>query len=151
MPNLFRSPDGRIWKPGEVLRLTLADGSTSEGIWAGSATEERLDWWLGKPGNQLGQTDEVTAIAVKAEDTGEMIWGDAPAGARLFFVLEGMEPGKTYRLAKMVTTATTSAQAAYFRHGRFALFGEFESGGRLRRMEASDPIGASPRAQPELF
>ena len=151
MPNLFRSRDGKIWKPGEVLRLTLADGSAGEGTWAGSATEERLDWWLGKPGNQLGQTEEIAAIALKAEDNGEMIWGDAPVGSRLFFVLEGAVAGKTYRLAKMVTAATTPAQAAYFRHGRFALFGEFDAQGRVRRMTAPDPIGASPRAQPELF
>jgi len=53
----------------------------------------------------------------------EMIWGDAPPNARLFFVLVP-EPGKSYRLAKMVTTAATSPpQKAPFRHDRSALFG----------------------------
>src|SRR4051794_13058148 len=108
MPNLYRTPDGSERKPSTSLSFQLADGSIVEGIWAGSATEEKLDWWLRKRGNQLVQSELVAAIAVKAADSGEIIWGDAPDGARLIFVLEALPPDKNYRLAKMVTTAANS-------------------------------------------
>ena len=105
MPNLYRTLDGHERKPSTPLPFQLADGSLVEGIWAGSAMEEKLDWWLRKAGNELVQSEVVAAIAVKADDNDEIIWGNAPAGARLLFVLEAPPPGKNYRLAKMVTTA----------------------------------------------
>ena len=73
MPHLFRTLDGKQWKPSQPIHLTLADGTKVEGIWAGSAQEEKLAWWLRKPGNILAQTDEVAEIAVKAEDTNKLI------------------------------------------------------------------------------
>ena len=66
MPHLFRTLDGTQWKPGQPIPLTLADGTTAHGVWAGSAQDEKLAWWLGKPGSDLGQTEEVAEIAVIA-------------------------------------------------------------------------------------
>lgn len=152
MPNLFRTLDGKIWKPKDSLPLTLPDGTTVEGIWAGSATEERLrDTWLRPAGNQLTQSEMVAAVASKADDDDEIIWGDAPAGARLFFVLTAREPGKDYRLAKLVTTAATPAQSAYFRHDRASLFGELEPNGSLAKIPPLTPPPPAPPAQGELF
>lgn len=120
MPNLFRTLDGQVWKASSALPLTLADGSAIEAIWAGSAKAETLqEKWLSRAGTQIAQSEIITAIASKADDDGEMIWGDAPQNARLFFVVVP-EPGKGYRLAKLVTTAATPAQEAYFRHDRSA-------------------------------
>ena len=151
MPNLYRTSDGTEQKPSIPLSFQLADGQMAEAIWAGSATEEKLDWWLRKPGSELAQSEPVAAIASKADDDDEMIWGDAPAEARLIFILEPPVPGKNYRLAKMVTTAATPAQTAYFRHDRFALFGTLQGDGSLRRIPAPEPPAPRGPVQRELF
>ena len=151
MPNLYRTSDGSERKPSTPLSFQLADGSTVEGIWAGSATEEKLDWWLGKAGNQLAQSEPVIAVAVKADDNGEIVWGDAPNGARLIFVLEAPPPGKNYRLAKMVTTSANPAQVAYFRHDRFSLFGTLQPDSTIRKIPPLTPPPPKPPAQGELF
>jgi hypothetical protein len=151
MPNLFRTTVGQERKPGPVIQFELADGSAVEAIWAGSATEEKLDWWLRKPGSQLAQSEPVAAVASKADDDGELIWGDAPNGTRLLFVIEAAPPGKSYRLAKMVTTAATLAQRAYFRHERSALFGRLNSDGSIQRILPCPPPKPTGPAQGELF
>jgi len=151
MPNLFRTPDGHAWKASDEIPLTLADGTKVSGIWAGSAMEEKLDWWLRPFGNQLTQSEVISEIAVKADDTKEMIWGAAPPEARLFFVLEAMAPGKNYRLAKMVTTAATPAQVAYFRHERFSLFGKLGPDGSPGKIAPLPPPPPLPKTQGELF
>jgi len=153
MPHLFRTPDGAEWKPSHPVPLTLADSTKVEGIWAGSAQEEKLRWWLGKPGHELAQTAEVSAIAVKGEKTKQLRWGDAPPGARIFFVLEAPTIGKSgtpYRLAKMVTTAATPGQAGYFDDERFSLFGTFNSDGTIAKIPPLPPPSDSPR-EGELF
>jgi len=152
MPHLFRTPDGTVWRPGAPVSLTLADGAPVEGIWAGSATAEKLAWWL-RPaaGSHLAQTPEIAAVASKADDTGEIIWGDAPAGGRLLFVVQAVGAGKNYRLAKMVTTAATPPQIAYFRHERSALFGRLNADGGIREIPPLDPPLPILPAQPELF
>jgi hypothetical protein len=123
-----------------------------EGIWAGSATEEKLrDTWLRPAGNQITQSTVVAAVASKADDDDEIIWGDAPAGARLFFVLTARQPGKDYRLAKLVTTAATPAQIAYFRHDRASLFGYLKPDGHIAKIPPLIPPPPKPRAQGELF
>ena len=151
MPHLFRTLNGKLWKPSHSVSLTLADGTKVEGIWAGSATEEKLGWWLRKPGSELGQTEEVSEIAIKAEDNGEIIWGAAPVGARLFFVVEASPPGKNYRIAKMVTCAANPAQVAYFRHGRFSLFGTLKPNGTIEKISPLPPPPPDVPAQRDLF
>ncbi|MBL9144421.1 MAG: hypothetical protein JNM99_12150 [Verrucomicrobiaceae bacterium] len=154
MPHQFRTVDQRVWKASQAIVLWRADGSRVEGIWGGSATEERLDWWLRKPGNELTQTDEIAAVAVRDDESKEVRWGDAPQGARLFFVLEAPVIGKSgeaYRLAKMVTTAATSAQASYFCDDRFALLGRFNSEGLISRMQPLAPPPLQRPIQGELF
>lgn len=151
MPHFFRTADDKLCKASHPISLTLADGTPVEGIWAGSAQEEKLTWWLRKPGNELAQTGEVAEIAVKAEDTNKINWGRAPEGARLIFVLEAPTVGKTghtYRLAKMVTTAATPAQIAYFRDERFSLFGTLKPDGTIARIP---PLPPPPPEQGELF
>lgn len=91
MPHLFRTTDGRLWKASQTVVVTRADGTKLEGVWGGSAREERLDWWLSEPGSELAQTDEVAEVAVRDDDTKEVVWGPAPAGARIFFVLKAPE------------------------------------------------------------
>ncbi|MDR3401042.1 MAG: hypothetical protein P4L99_00980 [Chthoniobacter sp.] len=151
MPNLFRTLDGTIWKASAPVSLTLADGTAVQETWAGSAKEETLDEkWLSRGGSQIAQSEIIAAIASKADDDGEMIWGDAPPNARLFFVL-APEPGKSYRLAKMVTTAATPAQQAHFRHHRSALFGYLQPDGSMVRIPPLDPPPPPPPAQGELF
>ncbi len=151
MPNLFRTAEGIERKPGPLIPFELPDSRIVEAIWAGSATEEKLDWWLQKPGSELAQSEPVIAVASKADDDGELIWGDAPAGARLFFVIEAQATGKSYRLAKMVTTAATPAQAAYFRHDRAALFGHLRANGGIHRIAPPTPPKPLGPAQRELF
>jgi hypothetical protein len=151
VPHLFRTRDGIERKPSTPIPLQLADGSSAEGVWAGSATDEKLGWWLRKAGNQIAQGEPVGAIASKADDNGEMIWGDAPNGARLIFVLEASPPGKNYRLAKLVTVAATSSQVAHFRHERFALFGTLEPDGNIKRIPPLNPPPPPPPDQGELF
>jgi hypothetical protein len=151
MPNLYRTLEGDERKPGPRLSFQLADGQVVEGIWAGSATEEKLPWWLRQPGNQLAQSEPVAAFAVKADDDGEILWGDAPPGARLIFVLEAPQTRKNYRLAKMVTTAAQPAQVAYFRHERSVLFGTLQADGSIRRMPPLTPPAPRGPAQRELF
>jgi len=121
-----------------------------EGIWAGSAQVEKLKWWLSKPGHDLAQTDEVAAIAIRGERSGEVRWGDAPNGAKMFFVLEAptqSKAGQPYRLAKMVTTACTPEQAAYFEDERFALFGVLNPDGTVAKIPPLPP----PAGPKDLF
>lgn len=154
MPNLYRTLDGQERKPGTLLTFQLADGTIIQGVWAGSAMEEKLDWWLRKPGHPLAQSEAVAAVATKADDNGEIIWGDAPANARLLFVLEAPALGKAgqlYRLARMVTTAATPAQVAYFRHDRSSLFGNLQPDGTIQKIPALTPPPPAPPAQGELF
>lgn len=151
MPHLFRNLDGKLWKPGEPVFLTLADGTKVEGVWAGSAREDKLARWLRAPGNELAQTEEVSEIAIKADDTKETIWGAAPAGARLLFVLEPPPTGKNYRLAKMVTTAATPAQVIHFRHERFSLFGILKPDGTIAKIPPLPPPSPEHPTQGELF
>ncbi len=154
MPHLFRALDGTLWKPGQSIPLTLAGGTKVSGIWAGSAQEEKLAWWLRQPGSDLAQSEEVAEVAVRADDTGEIAWGAAPAGVRLFFVVEAPRQAKTgesYRLAKMVTAAATPAQVAYFRDERFSLFGTFNADGAIARIPPLAPPPVKPPAQGELF
>jgi hypothetical protein len=113
----------------------------------GETLEEK---WLCKAGTQLAQSEIISAFASKADDNDEMIWGDAPANARLLFVLVP-QPGKSYRLAKMVTTAATSAQHAHFRHPRSALLGYLRPDGSIVRIAPIDPPPPPPPAQRELF
>ncbi|QIF03139.1 hypothetical protein [Roseimicrobium sp. ORNL1] len=156
MPHLFRTHDGTEWKPGKPMPLTLADGTQVEGVWAGSAQVEKLSWWLGKHGHDLAQTDEVAAVAVRGEQTGIERWGDAPSGTRLFFVLEAPKVGKSgqaYRLAKLVTTASTEAQTKYFDDERFSLFGNFNTDGTIAKIPSlPPPSGPEDMRRPgELF
>ena len=151
MPNLYRTLDGHERKPGQPLPFQLASGALVEAVWAGSATEEKLEWWLRKAGSQLGQSEQVAAVASKADDDGEIIWGEAPAGAKLLFVLEAPPPGKNYRLAKMVTTAASPAQAVYFRHDRSSLFGTLQRDGMIRKIPPLAPPPPLRPAQGELF
>lgn len=150
MPNRFRTLDGDEQGPGP-LRFYRADGSTVDGRWAGSAQDEKLAWWLRKPGSELVQSEAIAAVGSEADDDEELIWGDAPAGARLLFVLEGAPLGKDYRLAKMVTTAANAAQAAYFRHERSALFGTLQPDGSIRRIPPPEPPPPRGPAQGSLF
>jgi hypothetical protein len=151
VPHLFRTRAGVERKPGNPIPLLLADGSSAEGIWAGSATDEKLEWWLRKAGNQIAQSEPVAAVASKADDNGEMIWGESPDGARLIFVLEASPPGKNYRLAKLVTVAATAQEAARFRHERSALFGTLQPDGTIKRIPPLTPSPPPPPAQGELF
>ncbi len=154
MPHLFRTTDGKTWKASQPLDLTLADGSKIEAVWGGSAQEEKLSWWLAKPGHLLAQTQEVVEVAVRDDETQDIAWGAAPAGARLFFVLEAPVQGKNgtpYRIAKMVTTAVTEAQLAYFRDTRFSLFGTLQPDGGIRRIPALTPPPPKRPVQGELF
>jgi len=136
----FRSVVGKEWKPGQPLPLELVDGTPAEGVWAGFATREKLAWWTRQPGNELAQGEAVAEIAERADDSGEMIWGAVPEGSRLLFVVEPSPVGKNYRLAKMVTTAATAEQSAYFRHGRYPVLG------KLRRDSSIEEI--APLAPP---
>jgi hypothetical protein len=151
MPNLYRTIDGVIRKPGVSGPFQLADGSFIEGVWTGSATEEKLDWWSRLPGHQIVQSELVAAVASKADDDGELIWDNAPKGVRIFFVLIPVEPGKNYRKAKLVTTEATQAQSAYFRHHRAALFGTLSPDGSLRRVPPLEPPPPAGPKQRELF
>jgi hypothetical protein len=154
MPHLFRTLDGKLWKASHPLDLAHADGTKAEAVWGGSAQEEKLTWWLAKPGHQLAQTQEVAAVAVRDDETDQINWGDAPPGARLFFVLEPpvkAKDGTSYRIAKMVTNAVTPAQLAYFRETRFALFGTLHPDGSLSRIPPLPPPPPQPPLQGELF
>lgn len=151
MPNLFRTLDEKIWKPKDALTLTLADGAKVEGIWTGSAQDEKRNWWIGQPGNELTQSDEIAAVATKSDDTRELLWLDAPPHARLFFILQAREPGKTYRRALMITVAATAAQTAYLHHDRFSLFGRFRADGTIERIASLPPPPPRPSLQGELF
>jgi hypothetical protein len=151
MPNLFRNTDGTVRKPGVPIPFQYPDGRVFNAVWAGSATEEKLNWWLSAPGNELVQSELVTEIAVRDDKTKEIRWGDAPAGARLLFVLAAPEPGKNYRLAKIVTTAANAAQFARFHHHRFSLFGKFQPDGRLQKIAPVVPPLPEKPQQGELF
>jgi hypothetical protein len=104
---------------------------------------------LRKAGHQLAQSEPIAAVAAKADDNGEIIWGNAPAQARLIFVLEAPaldKTGRPYRLAKMVTTAATPAQAAYFRHNRSSLFGQLQPDGTIHKISPLTPPAGTSRA-----
>ncbi|MGL4400313.1 MAG: hypothetical protein ACRCXD_10625 [Luteolibacter sp.] len=155
MPHLFRTTDGTVWKPGKPFPLELADGSMVEGLWAGCAQYEKLSWWLKKPGNQLARSFEVSEIAIKGEDDGELRWGDVPSGSHLFFVIELPtvgNSGTSYRLAKMVTIAATPEQVAFFQDERFALLGKWGKNREVLIIPPAipPPVVPSPR-QGELF
>jgi hypothetical protein len=154
MPHQFRTRDGKLYKASQPVSLTLADGTKAEGIWGGSAQVEKLKWWLGKPGHELAQTEEVAEVAVRDDDVKEIRWGAAPEGARVFFVLT--EPivgknGQSYRLAKMVTTASTPAQHTYFNDERFALFGKLNSDGTFTTIASLPPPALPAAPQGDLF
>jgi hypothetical protein len=151
MPNLYRTLDGKERKPGTLLPFQLPDGTLVEAVWAGSAMEEKLNWWLGKEGNQIAQSEEISAIAVRSDDAGIIIWGEAPSYARLIFLLEAPATGKNYRLAKMVTIAANQAQIAYFRHERFSLFGRLQSDGTILKIPSLIPPAPESPLQGELF
>ena len=136
------------------LTCPAQTGRVVEVIWGGCAQNEKLAWWLRKPGHGIAQTGEVAAVAIQAEDTGEFVWGDAPPGARLIFVVEPptvSKSGGTYRLAKMVTVEATPAQLAYFRDTRFALFGTLDPAGKVAEIPSLEPPPPAPPAQGELL
>lgn len=156
MPHRFRSREGKVYGPGNKTPFPVwfADGTEAEVIWGGCAQNEKLSWWLRKPGHGIAQTAEVAAVAIEAEDTGEFVWGDAPAGVRLIFVVEPptvSKSGSSYRLAKMVTVEATAEQLAYFRDTRFALFGTLDGAGRVDAVASLEPPPALPPVQGELF
>lgn len=154
MCNIYRTKKGKVCKAGKPVDLSLADGSKTEGVWGGSATEEKLDWWLKKPGNELTQTDEVAEVGVKDTKTDDIAWAQAPDGAHLLFVLEAPVVGKNgapYRIAKMVTREATKAEAAYFREPRSALFGTMKPDRSIRRLSPLAAPPPRPSAQGELF
>jgi len=150
MPNAFRTTAGELWRAGQHIPLTLLDGAVVTEKWAGSAKEERLDWWL-RPGsgNQLALTPSVTAIGTN--DSGELLWADAAPGTHAFFVIVAPEPGKSYRLAKMITAAASPALAAAIRHDRFALLGKLTPDGAIAKIAPPEPAAPPPPAQGELF
>lgn len=150
MPNAFRTTTGELWRAGQSIPLTLPDGAVVTEKWAGSAKEERLDWWL-RPGsgNQLAFTSPVAAIGTN--DSGEFLWADAAPGSHAFFVIVAPESGKSYRLAKMVTAAASPALAAAIRHDRFALLGRLMPRGDIEKVLPPDPDAPLPPAQGELF
>ena len=142
MPHLFRTRDGVERPPGKSLTMTLIDGTEVEALWTGSAQNEKLRWWLSKPGHELAQSDEVSAVAIRGEHTNKLRWGDTPTGAHLFFVLlppQKSKSGHTYRLARMVTTACTPEQEKYFDDPRFALLGKFDSKGQVAKIAPLTP------------
>ena len=154
MPHQFRTRDGKLYKASQPVSLIRADGTRTEGIWGGSAQVEKLPWWLRKPGHELAQTEEVAEVAVRDDDVKEIRWGAAPEGARVFFVLT--EPvigknGQPYRLAKLVTTASTPAQHAYFNDERFALFGTLNLDGTIDEMPPLSPPSRKPATEDDLF
>jgi hypothetical protein len=157
MPHRFRTKDGTVYGPGgkTPFPVRLVDGSETIVIWGGCAQNEKLGWWLKKPGHEIGESAElVVGIAIEAEDTKEFIWGDAPEGARLIWVVEPptvSKAGTTYRLAKMVTVEATPEQLAYFRDTRFALLGTLDEAGKVRAIPALKPPPAIAPAQGELF
>jgi hypothetical protein len=156
MPHRFRSKEGKVYGPGSKTPFAVwfPDGTEAEVIWGGCAQNEKLGWWLRKPGHGIAQTGEVAAVAIEAEDTGEFVWGDAPEGARLIFVVEPptvSKSGSSYRLAKMVTVEATPEQLAYFRDTRFALLGRLDGTGKVAEIAPLEPPPAVPPAQGELF
>lgn len=137
MPCLYRTRDGQVARPRQPLLLRLADGTQVATIWSGVAHEENLTQWLGQPGHELSQTEEVDAIAIREEGTDETRWGAAPAGARLLFVLRPpslSHPDNKHRVARLVTTSATAAEEEYYRTERSALFGVLHSDGSITRI-----------------
>lgn len=154
MCNIYRTKKGKVCKAGKPVDLSLADGSKTQGVWGGSATEEKLDWWIKKPGHELTQTDEVAEVGVKDNKTDDIAWAEAPDGARLLFVLEAPVMGKNgapYRIAKMVTREATQAEAAYFQEPRCALFGTMKPDRSIRKISPLPAPPPRPSAQGELF
>jgi hypothetical protein len=157
MPHRFRTPDGTVWQTGRPFPLFLPDGREIEGIWGGCAQNEKLAWWLKKPGHELAQSAVIAGIGIKGEDDDVLRWDTTPQGARLFFVVEPPKLGKSgqsYRLVKMVTVAATPEQFAFFRDERYALLGEFDESGGITVMAPSrppDPLPSQGPAQGELF
>jgi hypothetical protein len=144
-----------VWKAGDYIPLVLTSGEIIQAKWAGSARMENLAWWQRQPGNELTQIDtEVAGVAVRASDTKQIAWGDAPAGARLIFLVEAetiSKEGKPYRLAKMVTVAATPEQEVYFHEDRFALFGNLRPDGTIEIIPPLKPPPPSSSPQGELF
>jgi len=158
MPHRFRTLDGRECKPQQLIPLVLEEGSYAHGTWAGSATVEKLTWWT-RPGsgNVLTQSlDIVTEIAQKDDSTGELVWGPLPQDTRLFFVLEAPSPGKNYRLARLLTTAATNPEIAYYNHPRAPFLGRWEDGSLIEMPPLATFPSRSRRPEPtsaqtELF
>lgn len=154
MCNIYRAKNGKVCKAGKPVDLSLPDGSKTEGVWGGSAQEEKLDWWLKKPGNELTQTAEIAEVGVKDNKTEDIAWGAAPEGAHLLFVLEAPVQGKNgvpYRIAKMVTRKASEAEEAYFKEPRCALFGTIKPDCSINRLSPLPPPPPKPSAQGELF
>lgn len=154
MCNIYRTKKGRVCTAGKPVDLSLADGSKTEGVWGGSAQEEKLDWWLKKPGHELTQTMEVAEIGVRDNKTEDTAWAAAPEGTHLLFVLEApamAKNGTPYRIAKMVTRKATEAEAAYFQEPRCALFGRMKPDGGITRIPPLPPPPPKQPRQGELF
>lgn len=140
---------------GSEVRLEDRDGMEYAGKWAGSATHEKLgSFWLSKrfPGNQLLQIpDEVTAVSETDRDTKETVWTQAPPDTRLFFLLEASPPGRSYRLAKLVTIKATDEQRAYFNNENESVpfTGRYE--GEALIHVPLPPPPPRVKAQPDLF
>ncbi|GAT34066.1 hypothetical protein TSACC_22489 [Terrimicrobium sacchariphilum] len=152
MCNRYRTVSAE-WRAGQELELEVVGGDFYRPKWAGSATVEKLKrYWLREPGSELAQTrEDVTEVSETAEDDGELQWCAAPAGARLLFVIAAPPPGKTYRLAKLITTAATPDQAAYFRRDRFPLLGRLTPSGEIAIIPPLPAPPPKPKPQGELF
>ncbi len=105
-------------KPGDEIILETPEGEVT-GVWTSFAQEEKIDWWIRRAGNTLAQCP-VDEIAERADDTRELRWSKAPAGANLLFVVSPEIPGKIkpYRPARSspasppLRNSTTSATPA---------------------------------------
>lgn len=157
MPHQFRTKGGELGRAGkEPIKLQLTNGTALSCIWGGSAQHENLATkWLNKKGHLLAQTlDEVSALAVRDEDTNKIRWGDAPPGAHLLFVIEDEKKGKDghpYRMARLVTSAATPEEEAYFKDNRTALFAKLGPGNPITIIPPLQPPPPEPPAQGELF
>lgn len=147
--------EGEEFRAGMELDLLTHDGIVRHGKWAGSATREKLKWWMSHPGAELVQTPApVTEVSETAEDDGEQQWCAAPEGARLIFALlpeEIAKDGNPFRLAKLITTTATESQEVYFRRDRFPLLGELQADGTIKETPPLPAPAPKPKAQGELF
>lgn len=144
---------GIISKPGDEIILETPEGEIT-GVWTSFAQEEKIDWWLRRAGNTLAQCP-VDEIAERADDTRELRWSKAPAGASLLFVVSPEIPGKIrpYRPARVITRLATPEEIAYFRHPRFPHLGEILPTGEIQPsfITAPVPVPSDRPVQTELF